>query len=151
MHAFAQRVARALPPSDNIVFGDSEAFPDFLIKSGRYLNLPKTTNASYAHEMLSQALDNSFDVIVPLTQDEIKQLAVCRDLFEEYGIHVAVPSITILDEIDFIVNPTKEFLPSVFLNGNSISEPASEAISANYSGVCLVSDSGEEVLFCCVG
>lgn len=149
-HAFAQRVARTLPPADSVVFGDSNALPEIMIKGGKYFNLPKPVSTSFSHELLSLALDNDFGVIVPLKLSEIKQLAACRDLFEEYGIQVAVPSINTLDEISFVVNPAKDFLPAVFLNGKPLSQTTDETISDKYSGVCLVSDSGEEVLLCCI-
>ena len=150
MHAFAQRIARTLSPADSVVFGDSSALPEIMVKSGKYFNLPKASSASFSHELLSLALDKRVDIIIPLKQSEIRQLTACRDLFEEYGIQVAVPSIKVLNETDFIVNPAKDFFPSVFLNGKPLSQTTAETISDTYSGVCLVSDSGEEVLFCCV-
>lgn len=150
MHAFAQRIARTFSPADSVVFGDSSALPEIMIKSGKYFNLPNATSSSFSHELLSLALDKGIDVIIPLKQNEIRQLTTCRDLFEEYGIQVTVPSIGVLSEIDFIVNPGKDFFPAVFLNGKSLSQTTAETISDKYSGVCLISDSGEEVLFCCV-
>jgi len=152
LHPFAQRIARTLPTEYVVTFGDAQAIPEPLLHSGKYLPLPFYTRPIFSHEMLKLALAHSFEIIVPLTQGEIIQLAESKVLFEEYGIQVAVPSKQTLSEIDFLLNPTKELQPTLVLHGRPVREQHTSLVAAtDQSGICLLSDSAQEALFCCLG
>lgn len=62
------------------------------------MKIPAGNSASYAHMMLDLALNSGIDRIFPLYADEILPLAESRQLFDEYGISVIVPSLFWLRE-----------------------------------------------------
>jgi len=152
LHAFAQRVARTLPTEEYAVtFGDAQAIPELMLHSGKYLSLPFYTRPTFSHEMLKLALAHSFEIIVPLMQGEIIQLAESKVLFEEYGIQVAVPLKQTHSMINFLLNPAKELQPTLVLHGKPIGEQhAAPLMPTDLSGVCVLSDSAQEALFCCL-
>lgn len=150
MHAFAQRVAKTLPLSSKIIFGAAESIPQLLINSGKYIDIPNYKNPTFNHELLKLAISEDIQVIIPLKKEEIMQLAESKELFEEYGIKVAVPSLEALKTIDFFFNPGKEFIPKVVIKGRLLGEQQETISATDESGVCLFSDTGEEVLFCCL-
>lgn len=150
MHAFAQRVARTLPLDYEIIFGTSEPAPHLLIKSGKYIDIPKYSSSTFNHEWLNLAISEGLEIIIPLRKEEIIQLAESRDLFDEYGIKVAVPTLSALKSIDFLFNPGIEFIPTVIINGKVLNNNEDIVTASNESGVCLLSDSGEDLLYCCL-
>lgn len=150
LNAFAQRVARIFPPGYEIMFGDT-AIPQVLLKNGKYVEIPKNNATTFNHELLKLALHLDIDLIIPLMKDEIIHLAESKTLFAEYGVQVAVPSLEVLKTVDFILNPGKELFPVVILNGRSVGQNEEEITTSDQSGVCLLSDSGEDILFCCLG
>jgi len=85
--AQAQRLRRAYNEAD-IWFTDSVAIPSVLLDSGRYMQLPPTTSATFLHEVLKKCLDVSADKLVVLRPEEWKLLSVQTGLFEEYGVEL---------------------------------------------------------------
>lgn len=149
MSALAQKLARIFSTEDQVIFGDHMAIPDLLVASGKYVATPRGNSPSFNHEMLKIGIDNQYDLIIPLRREEIIQLAACKDLFEEYGIQLAVPSHQLLTALDFIVNPGKDLDTSVLLKGKIIGGAEFTGLEME-SGVCVLSDDGGELLFCCL-
>lgn len=150
MHAFAQRIAKTLPRNSNVVFGASEPIPALLINGGKYIEIPSHHLPTFNHELLKLAISEQFNLIIPLKKEEILHLAESRELFDEYGIKVAVPSLEALKAIDFFFNPGRELVPQVIINGKILGEQQDVLSISDESGICLFSDSGEDVLFCCL-
>jgi len=151
MNAFAQRVAHTLPSGYEITFGDATAIPQVLINNGKYIVIPQYNHTAFSHELLKLALHLGINVIVPLMKEEIIQLAESKALFAEYGIQVAVPTLEALKTVDFVLNPGKELSPVVILNGKLVGEDEEEITTEDLAGVCLLSDSKEDLFFCCLG
>ncbi|MDM8175137.1 MULTISPECIES: hypothetical protein [Olivibacter] len=150
MSALAQKLARVFSAEDKVIFGDNVAIPDLLIAGGRYVVIPSGSSASFNHELLKVGISNESDLIIPLRKDEIVQLAACKDLFAEYGIQLAVPSHRLLEIVEFIVNPGKDLNTTVLLKGKIAGQGEPIESLENESGVCVVSDGGEELFFCCL-
>lgn len=145
---FAQRIARRLGEQFKVVFADAKPIPKILLQSGKYVDLPLSSSSSFNHELLSLALDHSIDMVIPLRKEEIIQLSTCKDLFREYGITLIVPTFDSLNHLQFITNPGKEFTPEVLIDGETLT---GERLTLNeYTGVCVLSDTGEDALFCCL-
>ncbi len=150
MSTLSQRLMRIFSKEDQVLLGDNVAIPDLLIRSGKYMITPSTKNAAFNHEMLKIGISRELDLIVPLRMAEIVQLTECKELFVEYGIQLAVPSQQILDAVEFIINPGKELHPDILLNGETFRGGIKIEGLEKESGVCVVSDSGEEAFFCCL-
>lgn len=150
MSALSQKLMHVFSQEDQVLLGDHVAIPDLLVQSGRYIATASTKNAAFNHEMLKIGISRELDLIVPLRMAEIVQLAECRELFGEYGIQLAVPSPQFLDAVEFIINPGKELRPDILLNGKTFRGGSRIEGLEKESGVCVVSDSGEEAFFCCL-
>lgn len=150
MSALAHRLARLFTSHDKVLFGDASAIPDLLIAGGKYITTPSADSPSFNHEMLKTGISNETDLIIPLRKAEINQLAGCKDLFEEYGIQLLVPSREFLKLLEFIINPSKELNPTILINGKMIDGKSVFAGLEKESGICIVSDSGNELFFCCL-
>ena len=74
--------------SDNILLGDYEELPDFMLKSSKMLRLPDPAESSYTHQILSLCLDNHIDTIYALRHNEAELLLNSSQLFAEYGISI---------------------------------------------------------------
>jgi|GEM_PF-1174706 len=150
--ALSQRIVRNLQQGYVIYFADAQPIPEVMLKSGKYFQIQQAMLPAFAHELLSLALDKEIELIIPLREKEIAVLSSCKILFEEYGINLVVPSALELAELSFIVNPPASLTPSVWLNGNCLStnnvHPV--AVIENRSGVCVIADSDEDFLFCCL-
>lgn len=96
-HAEAYKLERILQ-LDDVIFADFRELPHLSFSGKRFLKIPAGNSASYAHMMLDLALNSGIEKIFPLYSEEILPLAESRQLFEEYGISVMVPSLLWLKE-----------------------------------------------------
>jgi hypothetical protein len=86
----AFRLARILNKKD-ICFASEMDMP--VMYGKRFLKLPSADSPSFTHEVLKICLDNQITEIYPLMMNEIKELSASRQLFEEFGIILVIPSI----------------------------------------------------------
>lgn len=86
----AFRLARILN-IDDICYASDMDMPVMFGK--RFLKIPSADSPSFTHEVLKICLDNRITEIFPLKQNEIKELSASRQLFEEFGIKLVIPSI----------------------------------------------------------
>jgi hypothetical protein len=91
-HAEAYKLERLLQFPD-VVFADYQEMPQLAYSGKKFTKIPKGNSTSYAHEILKTALNLGVEKIFPLYADEILPLAEAKQLFEEYGILVIVPSL----------------------------------------------------------
>src|ERR1700761_3067489 len=78
----------------NVILGDYEDLPDFMLKAGNVIKLPNPNSVSYAHQMLTLCLDKEIDTVYALRDGEMNVLKQSEQLFSEYGITIVnnVPS-----------------------------------------------------------
>jgi hypothetical protein len=86
----AFRLARILNIED-ICFASDMEMP--VMYGKRFLKIPSADSPSFTHEVLKICLDNQITEIYPLRQNEIIELSGSRQLFEEFGIILVIPSI----------------------------------------------------------
>jgi hypothetical protein len=70
--------------TEQVVLGDFNDFPSFM----GIIKLPNPGTDTYAHEMLTLCLDNSFDTVYLLNKQEINVLILSEQLFNEYNINI---------------------------------------------------------------
>ena len=85
--AEAQRLKNKLNVPD-ILLGDHQELPEFMLRSAQMIRLPNPVSASYTHEMLTLCLDKQIDTIYALGNEEAALLKQAEQLFTEYGIMV---------------------------------------------------------------
>jgi hypothetical protein len=68
--------------NDEVVLGDFTGLPAFM----GIIKLPNPAADTYAHEMLTLALDNNIDAIHLLNMQEAAVLLLSEQLFNEYNI-----------------------------------------------------------------
>lgn len=68
--------------NDEVILGDFTEMPAFM----GILKLPSPVTDTYAHEMLTLALDNRIDAIYLLNTQEAAVLLLSEQLFKEYNI-----------------------------------------------------------------
>lgn len=85
--AGAHQLKSSLGTGD-IILGDYQELPEFMLKSGKMIKLPNPSSVSYNHEMLTLCLDCSIDRIYPLREEEAKALMESELLFKEYHIEI---------------------------------------------------------------
>lgn len=91
-HAEAYKLERILQLPD-VIFADFAEMPAMAFTGRKFIRIPRGESASYAHMILDLALNEGIDRIFPLYAEEILPLAESRQLFDEYGISVIVPSV----------------------------------------------------------
>ncbi|MEO3407937.1 hypothetical protein AAFN85_28725 [Mucilaginibacter sp. CAU 1740] len=74
----------------DIILGDHMDLPEFMVKTGKMIVLPKPTSASYTHEMLTLCLDKDVEQVYLLRADETELLLKAETLFNEYNITLQV-------------------------------------------------------------
>lgn len=137
-HGLGLRVANMLANRFEIIEATSEALPAFM--QAKYVKIPKGVQPTFAHEMLKLALDTNAQFILPLQLAEIESLAASLLLFEEYGIQIICPTISQLQELDMLPNPTKELPLSLLSNKKDLMSDKKVDIEIN--GLGVVSDLG---------
>ncbi len=85
----AYRLQRVLSAQD-VFFADERELP--FMPGIKSIVLPSHTSPSFTHEILKACLDNNIDRIYPLKRGEILELSHARQLFNEYGIDLLIPS-----------------------------------------------------------
>lgn len=83
----AHRLKSKLNAAD-VLLGDHVELPDFMLKSGTMIRLPKPEADTYTHEMLTLCLDNNITKLYALGDEEYKVLIIAVQLFNEYGIEI---------------------------------------------------------------
>ena len=73
---------------DNVILGDYQDLPDFMLTAGKMIKLPNPKSIAYTHEMLTLCLDNAIDVIYVLDNIGAGLLMESKQLFEEYNIDI---------------------------------------------------------------
>lgn len=73
---------------DDVLLGDYTELPDFMLKSGSMIRLPKPEADTYTHEMLTLCLDNNITTLYALGDEEYQVLIIAVQLFNEYGIQI---------------------------------------------------------------
>jgi hypothetical protein len=68
--------------NDEVVLGDFTELPSFM----GIIKLPNPATDTYAHEMLTLALDNNIETIYLLNVQEAAILLLSEQLFKEYNI-----------------------------------------------------------------
>jgi len=74
----------------DVILGDHMDLPEFMVKTGKMIVLPKPTSASYTHEMLTLCLDKNIEQVYLLRPDETELLLKAETLFNEYNITLQV-------------------------------------------------------------
>lgn len=74
--------------ADNIILGDYQDLPGFMLTAGKMIKLPKPNAIAYTHEMLTLCLDNAIDVIYVLDNVGAALLMESKQLFAEYNIDI---------------------------------------------------------------
>jgi hypothetical protein len=90
--AQAYKLQRFLNTDETIILGDSVDLPVIQIGEKKFVKLPQSNSASFAHLLLSLCLNLEIAELYPLKKAEVVALAESRQLFDEYGIRVMVPS-----------------------------------------------------------
>lgn len=85
----AFRLERVLDTPD-VYFADQSSLP--AIPGKKFLKIPDASSNSFTHEVLKICLDHHINEIYPLKGDEMTELSRSRQLFEEFGISLVVPS-----------------------------------------------------------
>lgn len=68
--------------NDEVILGDFTELPSFM----GIVKLPNPATDTYAHEMLTLALDNNIETIYLLNVQEAAVLLLSEQLFKEYNI-----------------------------------------------------------------
>lgn len=139
---FAQRIGRLLSSRYEVVYASSEPFPDILLKQ-HYHRIPTGTNPTFAHEVLKLCLDSGCQMILPLSKIELQALHEARILLDEYDITVLLPHD--LESCFILENPSG---PVRILRSGKDMLTDEQLTDAGFSGVGMLSDSGEEPVLC---
>lgn len=141
---FAQRVGKLLSSHYGVVYASSEPFPDILLKQ-HYHRIPTGTNPTFVHEVLKLCLDKGYQMILPLSKIELQPLHEARILLEEYRITVLLPRN--LEDCFILENPAG---PIRVLKAGKDMLTDERFADADFSGVGMLSDTGEEPILCLV-
>jgi len=89
--AQAYKLKAAVNTGEKILLGDYLDLPDLMIKSGAMIKTPSPENPSFAHLMLTLALDNQITKIYALRPAELALLQEAKILFAEFDIELCTP------------------------------------------------------------
>jgi hypothetical protein len=87
----AIKLVRAYP-NDELVLADYGETPSFAASNYRFISLGERNDEILAHHLLTVALDEEVEAIMPLYEAESIALAKAKLLFEEFNIAVILPS-----------------------------------------------------------
>ena len=85
----AFRLERILETPE-VYFADQSSLPS--IPGKKFLKIPDASSNSFTHEVLKICLDHHIIEIYPLRGEEMTELSRSRQLFEEFGISLVIPS-----------------------------------------------------------
>ncbi|MFD2146478.1 hypothetical protein [Mucilaginibacter antarcticus] len=74
--------------ANNILLGDYNDVPAFMLTQGKMIKLPSPQSSSFAHQMLTLCLDNAIEVLYLLDVAEAEALNESEQLFLEYNIEI---------------------------------------------------------------
>ena len=74
--------------ADTVILGDYMDLPEFMLKTGKMLQLPDPKTGSFAHQILTLSLDNGIEAIYPLREEEKELLKEAEQLFNEFNIEI---------------------------------------------------------------
>lgn len=149
MHALAQKAGR-LATGMTLNFCDSAPIPKTLLQTGNYFQIPSGKHPSFSHELLNLSLDEDVDFLLPLRKDELLPLSETKTLYREYGIEILLPDVEALKEMNLISEVDRKLVPELLLNGYTIDKKREYAALHHVSGLCLIADSIEDALLCCI-
>jgi len=89
--AQAYKLKAKLGNNEKILLSDYLELPQPMVKSGAMIQTPDPKNASFAHLMLTLALDNQITKIYPLRAIELTALQEAQTLFAEFDIELCTP------------------------------------------------------------
>ncbi|WP_448699981.1 hypothetical protein ACFGVR_22745 [Mucilaginibacter sp. AW1-3] len=89
--AQAYKLKAALNTTEKVLLGDYFDLPELMIKNGTMIKTPAPENPSFAHLMLTLALDNQITKIYPLRSAELALLLEAETLFAEFDIELCTP------------------------------------------------------------
>ena len=141
---FAQRIGALLSPVYEVGYASAESFPDLLLR-GNYHRIPTGANPTFVHELLKLCLDKGYQLLLPLGKLELQPLHEARILLAEYGIEVLLPSE--LADCPLMESPSGELC--ILQEGKDLLT-GEKRCDSTFSGVVMLSDSGEEALLCIV-
>lgn len=131
------RVSKLLKDKYELTLASSSEIPSVL--QGNYQPLVEASNLSFFHIVLTMALDNNCQFVLPLEQAEIVALSESTTLFEEYGITILAPNRTQLAEINVLENPNKEFELVLLADGKDLI--SNRIVEIYNNGLGILSDS----------
>ena len=88
--AQAQQLKSVLATED-IVLGDYQDIPDFMVKSGKLIKTPNPNSPAFIHEMLALCLDKGITRVFALRKQELLLLSEATLLFSEFDIQLSIP------------------------------------------------------------
>lgn len=89
--AQAYKLKTTLDDTEKILLGDYLELPQLMVKSGAMIQTLDPKNVSFAHLMLTLALDNQVTKIYPLRRAELNALQEAQILFAEFEIELCTP------------------------------------------------------------
>jgi hypothetical protein len=89
--AQAYRLQRIINNNGSIYLGDHVELPGLALMGKTFVKIPGDMSV-FSHALLTLCLDLKIDVVYPLRKSEVLALSEARQLFDEYGIKVMVPS-----------------------------------------------------------
>ncbi len=89
--AQAYKLKAALGADETILLGDYLDLPQPMVKNGSMIQTPSPENLSFAHLMLTLALDKQISKIYPLRRTELALLQEAQTLFAEFDIELCSP------------------------------------------------------------
>jgi len=90
--AQAYKLKAALNTTEKVLLGDYLDLPDLMVKNGAMIKTPSPENPSFAHLMLTLALDNQVTKIYTLRRAELVLLQEAKILFAEFDIELCAPN-----------------------------------------------------------
>ncbi|OCX51465.1 hypothetical protein BEL04_15675 [Mucilaginibacter sp. PPCGB 2223] len=89
--AQAYKLKAALNTGETILLGDYLELPQLMVQNGTMVKTPGPENPSFAHLMLTLALDNGISRIYALRHTERALLQEAETLFAEFDIELCTP------------------------------------------------------------
>jgi len=85
--------------NDQVILGDYGDVPTFSSTAYTMISLGERNDDITAHQLLNVCLDLQVEVLIPIHYFEVAALSRSMQLFEEFGIRVLLPEISVLPEL----------------------------------------------------
>ena len=133
--ALALKMLRAFGQHE-VILADYGEMPNFSSASYTFISLGVKNEDTIAHTLLNNCLDQGIDMILPLQQFEIMQMAKAQILFGEFNIEVLLPVDMALYSDQHLLQKYKDW--TVFNKGKVLfSTVDSEELSSFGQEACL--------------